>query len=100
MGVAGLQRIRELGTWPLELSREQAAAYVGVSTELFDREVRAGIWPKGWRRGRGGRITWNRLQLEHARQQHELNGTSSSFSDRLKQHAAAVKTFKDSRSRE
>src|SRR3954468_9658161 len=58
----------ELPYWPLHLSRELAAAYVGVSPNLFDQEVKAGKWPKGTRRGpRGKRITWDRRDLDARR---------------------------------
>lgn len=54
--------------WPRYLSREQAAAYVGVSPNLFDSEVAAGAWPKGERRGshrsKRPRLTWDRKLLD------------------------------------
>lgn len=54
--------------WPMELDREQAAAYVGVSPNVFDQEVKDGVWPEGWSRGgKGGKKTWNRLELEQLR---------------------------------
>ena len=50
--------------FPRHLNRELAAAYVGVSVDVFDDEVRAGMWPAGERRGRkGGRHTWDRALL-------------------------------------
>jgi predicted DNA-binding transcriptional regulator AlpA len=48
--------------WPRLLSREQAAAYVGVSPSTFDHEVRAGTWPAPMKRGR--RPTWDRAQID------------------------------------
>ena len=51
--------------WPLFLRREEAARYVGVSVDVFDEEVAAGVWPPGRRRGRkGGLLTWDRRVLE------------------------------------
>lgn len=49
------------------LTREQAAAYVGVGTSTFDAEVRAGTWPAAMRRGaRGAALTWDRRLLDRA----------------------------------
>ncbi len=56
--------------WPRCLNRAEAARYVGVSVEVFDAEVRAGIWPLGRARGaKGGRLTWDRLALDAAEDQ-------------------------------
>ncbi len=47
--------------WPRYLSRELAAAYVGVSVSAFDQEVTAGWWPPPRRRGaKASRATWDR----------------------------------------
>jgi hypothetical protein len=57
----------DLPYWPRLLSRELAAAYVGVSPDLFDDEVKAGLWPDGRPRGRGSikpRKTWDRRQID------------------------------------
>ena len=55
---------------PRCLTREQAAAYVGVSVDLFDAEVKAGMWPKGRPRGaKGGKLTWDRKMLDVAEDQ-------------------------------
>lgn len=55
------------GLVPRYLSREEAAAYVGVSTTTFDPEVRDGWWPPARRRGgRLGRLTWDRVMLDAA----------------------------------
>ncbi|CCC96863.1 hypothetical protein [Azospirillum baldaniorum] len=51
-----------LPDWPRCLSRDQAAAYVGVSPGKFDQEVADGIWPSG--ETRGGRILWDRVLLD------------------------------------
>jgi hypothetical protein len=57
--------IADLPFWPRHLSRNLAAAYVGVSPDTFDDEVRHGVWPAGERRGaKGGRITWDRAALD------------------------------------
>jgi hypothetical protein len=59
--------IAEMPYWPLYLSREQAASYVGVSPGLFEIEVKAGLWPTAERRGlNGGRLTWYRPALDRA----------------------------------
>jgi hypothetical protein len=49
------------------LTRQQAAAYVGVSVRTFDAEVTAGIWPAPMRRGgRGGALTWDCRLIDRA----------------------------------
>jgi hypothetical protein len=59
--------LTELPFWPRLLSHDEAARYVGVSTKVFDQEVRQGIWPPALRRGaRGGRLTWDRVSLDKA----------------------------------
>lgn len=59
--------LTELPFWPRMLSREEAARYLGVSDDVFDQEVRAGIWPCAMRRGLGGRrVTWDRCMLDRA----------------------------------
>lgn len=50
--------ISTLPNWPRGLSREQAAAYLGVSAETFRRHV--GIAP----RRIGTRCVWDRLDLD------------------------------------
>lgn len=61
------QNLSELPYWPLYLSREEAARYVGVSPNLFDAEVKAGRWPGAQNRGlSGGRLTWYRPALDAA----------------------------------
>jgi hypothetical protein len=48
----------ELPFWPLYLSRDEAARYVGVSGDVFAMEVASGMWPPGRPRGgKGGRLT-------------------------------------------
>jgi hypothetical protein len=52
---------------PRLLSREEAARYLGVSVDVFDDELKAGLSPRGTSCGaRGGRLTWDRLGLDHA----------------------------------
>lgn len=53
------------GMEPRYLSREEAAAYLGVSPDTFDSEVLAGQWPAARRRGaKGTRLTWDRRMLD------------------------------------
>lgn len=64
---AKLADIKDCPGWPRWLSAEQAAAYVGVSTNLFLDEVKMGRWSKPIRRGRTGtRLTWDRALLDDA----------------------------------
>jgi hypothetical protein len=64
---ARLSDLEGMPYWPRFLSREQAAAYLGVSAETFDDEVEEGLWPAGMRRGKQGRrITWDRVALDRA----------------------------------
>lgn len=54
-------------TRPLFLSRDEAAAYVGVGPDVFAAEVAAGLWPDPVRRGaKGGKLTWFRPALVEA----------------------------------
>jgi len=49
------------------LSREQAAAYCGISPTLFDGEVKAKRYPKPIIKGaKGGRKVWDLKQLDAA----------------------------------
>lgn len=53
--------------WPRHMTRDLAAAYVGVSPSVFDDEVAAGKWPKAQARGaKGGLATWDRVLLDVA----------------------------------
>ncbi len=49
---------------PRGLSREQAAAYIGVSASLFDEMVKDGRMPKPKRPN--ARTIWDRQQLDRA----------------------------------
>lgn len=62
--------LADLPYWPRMLSREQAAAYVGVSAGTFEKEVADGVWPGGERRG--ARVLWDRALLD--RTQDERSG--------------------------
>jgi hypothetical protein len=54
-------------SWPRYLTREVAATYLGVSVDVFDNEVRNGIWPAAFRRGgRGGKLTWDKRLIDAA----------------------------------
>jgi hypothetical protein len=69
------------GLTPRFLSREQAAAYLGVSATVFEAEVQAGVWPRAMRRGaRDGRLTWDRHLIDawadRASGLHQLAGTA------------------------
>lgn len=60
-------QIADMPYWPLYLSREQSAAYLGVSPNTFDIEVKAGLWPAAEKRGlKEGRLTWYRPALDRA----------------------------------
>jgi len=54
--------LKGLPGWPLMLSDEQAAAYVGLTQDQFDRAVSAGELPRG--RLLVGELRWSRLVLE------------------------------------
>lgn len=65
MTSAALQaRALPLGALPLGLSRAQAAAYIGVSTGLFDRLVLEGLMPAP--KQLAARTVWDRRALEAA----------------------------------
>ncbi len=65
--VLALMPSNTLRSWPRFLSRSEAAAYVGVSAGLFDKEVKVGMWPPAHRRGaKGGRLTWDRMEIDLA----------------------------------
>lgn len=61
-------KLREIqlpaGLVPVALSREQAAAYLGISPGLFDRGVSDGLIPKP--KPIYGRMTWDRAALDKA----------------------------------
>jgi hypothetical protein len=57
----------QLPHWPRMLSLTLAAAYVGVSPDMFLYEVRCGKWPDAERRGPNqGLRTWDRRLLDLA----------------------------------
>jgi len=51
---------------PRGLNREQAAAYVGVCPDVFDRLVKAGEMPQPVRFQDMRRVIWDRQALDHA----------------------------------
>lgn len=59
-----------LPDWPRWLSRDEAAAYVGVAVNTFDSEVAAGAWPAGVIRPllagprARPRLSWDRTALD------------------------------------
>ncbi len=61
----GVNTAYNIYQWPRYLTRDLVAAYLGVSVDVFDDEVKAGIWPPARRRGgSGGRLTWDRLLID------------------------------------
>jgi predicted DNA-binding transcriptional regulator AlpA len=56
--------LARIGLPPRLLSRETAAAYVGLSGWAFDQAVTDRIMPSAKRIG--GRVLWDRLQLDMA----------------------------------
>jgi hypothetical protein len=67
---AGRRAALPPGMAPRYLSREEAAAYLGVGADTFDAEVAKGWWPPARRRGEQGvRLTWDRHALDAAADQ-------------------------------
>ncbi len=60
----GPQNILPLSLPPRGLSREQAAAYVGISPSLFDMLVKDGRMPGPKRIN--SRVVWDKLKLDAA----------------------------------
>lgn len=60
----GSESILPLSLPPRGLSREQAAAYVGVSSSLFDMLIKDGRMPGPKRIN--SRVIWDRLKLDAA----------------------------------
>jgi hypothetical protein len=78
----------ELPHWPRWLNRSLAAAYVGVSPDLFEIEVSASIWPQPRLRGLGVRRplkTWDRAALDLA-----SDGDTRGVPNDLEQRRAAA----------
>ncbi|MFC3674708.1 hypothetical protein [Ferrovibrio xuzhouensis] len=78
----------ELPGWPRMMSRDLAAAYVGVSPSTFDLEVAEGLLPKPLPRGRkGGLDTWDRMALDDALDlrtgRRQAEGSNKHWLDRL-----------------
>lgn len=51
---------------PRLLSRDQAAAYVGISPTQFDEEVAAGTFPAPFKLAATRRCLWDRVALDRA----------------------------------
>lgn len=62
---ASLESLANLPHWPAMLSDEQAAAYVGLSREMFRKAVDAGDYPQPVR-SHGKRVLWWRPGLDRA----------------------------------
>ena len=60
----GTQNVLPQSLPPRGLSREQAAAYVGISPSLFDMLIRDGRMPVPTRIN--SRVVWDRLKLDAA----------------------------------
>jgi hypothetical protein len=74
---------------PRCLSRAEAAAYVGVCVDVFDDEVRAGLWPAGRPRGaKGGKLTWDRKALDAAEDLRSGFAVNPSAANPIRQSAA------------
>jgi len=61
---AAAHALARTGLAPRGLSREQAAAYVGVSATTFDTMIRAGLMPRP--KMAGGRKLWDLHALDRA----------------------------------
>ena len=64
---------------PRGLSREEAARYVGVSPAKFDQMITEKIMPKP--RQAGGRIIWDRVELDIAFSDLPHQGSKVNFFD-------------------
>lgn len=76
---ASLESLAHLPDWPLMLSDEQAAAYVGLSSGAFRKAVADGDYPKPVRRF-GSRVMWFRPALDRAAA--ELAGERTAANDK------------------
>ncbi len=63
------------GAWPRGLSLDQAAKYVGVSTNKFLAEIAAGLWPKP--ETRGGRKICDRQAIDETWDQRQTTGNAA-----------------------
>src|SRR4051794_20502310 len=78
--------VDRLPHWPRHLTRELAAAYVGVSPNVFDMEVAAGVWPRPTPRGaKGGLPTWDRVELDRRSDAALPSAVSTDFEERLRE---------------
>lgn len=62
---------------PAALNREQAAEYVGVSPNSFDKLVRAGEMPKGRRFKNIDRLVWRVSELDEYLARVPVDGADS-----------------------
>ena len=76
---ARLSDLAHLPDWPRQLSRAQAAAYIGVSPGTLDQDIRAGRYPRGVKVG--GRILWDRKALDVAVDR--IHGTGAKSTDEI-----------------
>lgn len=59
--------LEALPFWPRYLTREEAARYTAVSVDVWDDEVRRGLWPPARKRGLNhGKLTWDRRLIDNA----------------------------------
>lgn len=63
---AAVENLRNCPGWPLMLSDEQAALYLGLSKETFRQAVAKGVYPAGIRGHFGKRVLWHRIVLDKA----------------------------------
>ncbi len=62
--LAALDALTCAGLTPIGLSREMAAAYLGVGIGVFDSQVKAGALPQPVQMR--GRLVWRRVDLDRA----------------------------------
>jgi predicted DNA-binding transcriptional regulator AlpA len=74
--VADLARLPD---WPRQLSRPQAAAYLGLSPATLDQAIRNGTYPPGVKVG--GRTFWDRKGLDAAVD--KIHGTGTIDADAM-----------------
>lgn len=78
------------------LTRDQSAAYLGVSARTFDAEVVAGMWPAPFRRGgKSTALTWDRHLLDRAADR--LSGLAESGATDRALDAAEARALEASR---
>ena len=60
--MGALDRLARLPNWPIRLSEDLAAAYLGISKTTFRTRWQANAYPQPIREGR--RLLWNRRMLD------------------------------------